>query len=314
MSTPALMKGLPWTVLRLHRAALIVWGAFVVLAIGVLAWTITVTADTALRELAACELRGACGIASTVSYSERIGFVGLAVGYAFLAVAAWTGAALIGRELENGTAALAWTQSVSPARWLAAKLAMPALLLTLGGTALVLAFRWGWSAHRELMGDSWDFGHVFLARGPAMVAYTLCALAVGALVAIAVRRPLPALGLSLAAMFALNFVLDTFRWDLWPAVTRTGATELQLPDNVRGLQNGVIIDGRRTADVEYWACDGTPAEVQRCVDDLGVTGYYAVYHPQSHYWPLHLVETGIVLAVTAAATTAAFILLRRRTV
>jgi hypothetical protein len=38
-----------------------------------------------------------------------------------------------------------------------------------------------------------------------------------------------------------------------------------------------------------------------------------VYHPDSHFWPLHLVETGIVLAVTAAATAAAFRLLHRRT-
>ncbi|MGX1475723.1 UNVERIFIED_CONTAM: hypothetical protein RKD50_004531 [Streptomyces canus] len=35
--------------------------------------------------------------------------------------------------------------------------------------------------------------------------------------------------------------------------------------------------------------------------------------PPSHCWPLHLVETGIVLTVTALATTAAFWVLRRRT-
>ncbi|WP_328781827.1 hypothetical protein OHT68_25010 [Streptomyces canus] len=35
--------------------------------------------------------------------------------------------------------------------------------------------------------------------------------------------------------------------------------------------------------------------------------------PPSHFWPLHLVETGVVLTVTALATTAAFRLLRRRT-
>jgi hypothetical protein len=36
-------------------------------------------------------------------------------------------------------------------------------------------------------------------------------------------------------------------------------------------------------------------------------------HPASHFWPLQLVETGIVLAVAALATAAAFALLRRRT-
>jgi hypothetical protein len=36
-------------------------------------------------------------------------------------------------------------------------------------------------------------------------------------------------------------------------------------------------------------------------------------HPQSHYWPMHLVETGIVLGVAVVATGAAFFALRRRT-
>lgn len=36
-------------------------------------------------------------------------------------------------------------------------------------------------------------------------------------------------------------------------------------------------------------------------------------HPASHYWPLQLVETGIVLALTALACWACFALLRRRT-
>jgi hypothetical protein len=36
-------------------------------------------------------------------------------------------------------------------------------------------------------------------------------------------------------------------------------------------------------------------------------------HPSAHFWPLQLVETGIVLAVAALATTAAFLVLRRRT-
>jgi hypothetical protein len=36
------------------------------------------------------------------------------------------------------------------------------------------------------------------------------------------------------------------------------------------------------------------------------------YHPHSHFWPLQLVETGLLLALTAAATGACHLLLRRR--
>lgn len=36
------------------------------------------------------------------------------------------------------------------------------------------------------------------------------------------------------------------------------------------------------------------------------------FHPESHFWPLQLVETGILLTLAAIATLAAFVFLRRR--
>jgi len=56
--------------------------------------------------------------------------------------------------------------------------------------------------------------------------------------------------------------------------------------------------------------------VQTCVDDsldfeaclAGHDGLqnYIHYHPASHYWPLQLVETGILLALAALAVFAVF--------
>ncbi|MCZ7459444.1 hypothetical protein [Streptomyces sp. WMMC940] len=48
--------------------------------------------------------------------------------------------------------------------------------------------------------------------------------------------------------------------------------------------------------------------------DGGGTGVtdFARTHPPSHFWPIQLVETGIVLALAAVATYAAFRVLRRR--
>jgi hypothetical protein len=45
----------------------------------------------------------------------------------------------------------------------------------------------------------------------------------------------------------------------------------------------------------------------------GLTDFWATYHPESHFWPIQLVESGVVLAVAGLATAAAFALLRRRT-
>ncbi|GAA2549148.1 MULTISPECIES: hypothetical protein [Streptomyces] len=285
MSTTAPAR-LPRTVLRLHRTALIVWSAFVAGLIGWLVWLNEITVDAVRAAEAECSraLWGCIDIIEHLDYSEPTGYIGTLTCYGFLAVAAFTGGALIGRELESGTARLAWTQGVTPARWLAAKLIVPALVLTAGCAALVLAFRRGWAANRDLMGDHWAFADVFVARGPATVAYALCALAVGTLTALLLRRALPALAVSVAAMGLLNVVLERCRARLWPAETRTAPKPFELPDDAWRLE---------------WGRTGT--------------GHYATYHPASHFWPLHLVETGIVLAVAVLATAAAFAVLRRRT-
>lgn len=47
------------------------------------------------------------------------------------------------------------------------------------------------------------------------------------------------------------------------------------------------------------------------MDALGVTQRYVDYHPESHRWPLQLVESGILLAAAALAVYLAYRLLRR---
>jgi hypothetical protein len=308
------VSGLPWAVVRVHRTALIVWGAFVAAVVGALLWAVGVKGDAARAEEAYCRHHDLCTIDASLDYSTVLRLTANLLCYSFYAVAAWAGAALIARELETGTARLAWTQSVSPARWLAAKLAVPALIVMAGGAVLVSVYRWGWSARPERTLGYWTASSVFVARGPAVVAYALCALAVGALAGLALRRSLPALGVSLAVMLVIGQCLDRFRADLWPAVTRTGGTTgFDLPEGVWQLENGALIHGTHVPNISPARCPGNATQTRECLADQGITGWYSVYHPASQYWPLHLVETGIVLSAAVAATTAAFWLLRRRT-
>ncbi|WP_043494685.1 hypothetical protein [Streptomyces viridosporus] len=274
------------TVLRLHRTALIVWGAFVAGLIGRLVWLDQITVDAVRAAEAECS-RGPWGcvdVLEALDFSQPLEQVGFLVHHGFLAVAAFAGGALIGRELESGTARLAWTQGVTPARWLAAKLLVPALVLTAGGTALVLVFRRVWAANRDLvvLADGWASADVFVARGPATVAYALCALAVGTLTALLLRRALPALAVSVTAVWLLGTVLERHRARLWPAEALPAHEEFALPDSA-------------------WRLEAVG------------TGHPTAYHPASHFWPLHLVETGLVLAVAVVAAVAAFAVLRRRT-
>lgn len=193
-------------------------------------------------------------------------------------MAAFAGGALTGRELESGTAHLAWTQGISPTHWLAAKLLVPAGAVTVGSTALILTYRWTRDATDPLLyNDGWSDPAVFLATGPAPVAYALCALATGTLAALLTSRTLPALALATAGTVVLHAVLHTLRPSLRAPLTTTGETP---------------------AAAWVLTSPGAPT---------------ATYHPKSHFWPLHLMETGIVLAVTALAVALCFRVLRRST-
>ncbi|MEU6507631.1 hypothetical protein [Streptomyces sp. NPDC046942] len=190
-------------VLRLHRPALLVWTAFVVLCVGAL---LRVHFSAVPRDRV-CERAGRCTYAAFADANNVVNFLGEVLSYAPCAVAAWAGAALIGRELESGTAKLAWTQSVSPARWLTATLLTAAVPLLAGAAALAVAFGRVWSAGQDVLVTDWTWDRVFIPRGPLLPALTLFALAVGAFGALAVRRVLPALAVALGVTLVVRVYL-----------------------------------------------------------------------------------------------------------
>ncbi|MGW6543084.1 ABC transporter permease [Streptomyces massasporeus] len=259
---------------RVHRSALLFWIGLVAVDAVALLWALGPGANAAWAEHRAmgcdsgspnlgCDLPGpALGRYETVVACAS----GILAALPML-TGAWAGGALIGRELESGTAELAWTQSVTPARWLAAKLAVPALLLVPGTLAITLLHRalWASDSHvTHVLGwREWHDDSVFEANGILATAHPLAALALGVLAGLVVRRTLPALAAAALAVMALIHVLDEVRPRLWP-----------MPPGKLVLIHG---------------------------------------HPPSHFWPLQLVETGIVLAVAALATATAFLVLRRRT-
>ncbi|SBT94200.1 hypothetical protein GA0115233_108129 [Streptomyces sp. DI166] len=309
-------RGLVWVMLRVHQSALLFWLMLVTVAAGGLLWAYGPGADAAWAEYS----EAGCGTTTSgfdcdmygTAFQRYDNIVGVSSGLLTLVpllTAAWAASALIGRELENGTARLAWTQSVSPARWLAAKLAVPAALLTAGMLTLTLLHRLMWSAGTELHEAwavrAWDDSAIFLTNGTTATAHALLGLAVGALVGLLLPRALPALAVASVTTLAIAGALVELRPHLWPTVTVTSTDDVPAPA-------AVVRDGALTSDgsrIPLPDCLGEPG----CLTKHDITGYYADYHPTSHFWPLHLVETGIVLAAASVAVGAAFWLLRRRT-
>ncbi|MFJ7341106.1 ABC transporter permease [Streptomyces sp. NPDC101110] len=325
MATPAVpgrtspSRGLVLAMLRLHRSALLFWLGLVVVAAGALLWAMGPGADAAWTEYAdtgcdlsrpnlGCDIPGPASSRYQTAVAVGIGLVRLLP----LLIGAWAGGALIGRELENGTAQLAWTQSVGPLRWLTAKLAVPALLLVAGTLTLTLLHRMLWSSDRAPLGvmswRAWYDDGTFEINGTIAAAQALAALALGVLVGLLLRRTLPALGVAVLAVVSLVYVIDELRPHLWPVKTVVRG----LDEGTAGSDSMIVETGALSASgarVPIPACSGEPG----CEARTGITHYYADYHPASHFWPLQLMETGLLLTVAALAAATAFVLLRRRT-
>ncbi|KUN94502.1 ABC transporter [Streptomyces caeruleatus] len=310
-------RGLLWVMLRLHRWALWFWLALVAVGAGALLWAYGPGADAAWSEYRTlhCDTNdpdlGCDNLGPAYNMYDTVVSIGAGIlGLAPFLTAGWAGAALIGRELENGTAQLTWTQSVSPARWLAAKLAVPAALLTAGMLVLTLLHRLLWSTDgplRAAMGSrSWYEGAAFEANGTLATSYALLGLAVGVLAGLLQRRALPALGLAVVVLALLTTVLGTVRPYLWPLETLTNKHEY--PAYI-----GMVVDEGALTSTGARVSDPICVDDAKCLADHDIVGFYRDYHPSSHFWPLQLVETGIVLAVTALTVLIAFRLLNGRT-
>jgi hypothetical protein len=299
------------TVLRLHRSALIVWGVLVVAAALTFLWAYGPGADAATaawRKSCPAQDYTCQWDTSLNGYYRGVKLAEWAIYWTPSLVAVWAGAALVGRELESGTAQLAWTQGVSPTRWLATKLAVPAALLVAGTTVLVLLHRTVFASNEFPLSWEWYEDGAFTGNGTVGIAQPLLALAVGALAGLVLRRALPALAVSFLVTGAVQFATGELTPRLWPYETAVGTLDhYTTPDNALwGDQGALTSTGARIPDP---LC----GDSTKCLADHDVTGYFTDYHPSSHFWPLQLIETGLTLAVAATAVGAAFWLLRRRT-
>ncbi|WP_234046392.1 ABC transporter permease [Streptomyces adelaidensis] len=302
-------RSLARAMLRLHQSAWWFWGLLVALTGGGLLWAAGPGVDAAWTEYlaAGCPKADYCGTGPAYNRYELAVTLGTFVLLiAPVLIGAWAGGALIAREFESGTARLAWTQSVTPARWLAAKLAVPAAVIVSGTVLLTLLNRLAWWSEADLrhaLGTrDWFNPITFMANGPAATAYALLALAVGVLAGLLIRRSLPALAVGLLGVAAAMSTLQSYRHRLWPV--ETAVSKSPAPDWTGELvdQGLITTSGRRVSSVGCAdvACDRTD-----------VAQYYTDFHPSSHFWPLQLVQTGIALTVTALLVLATFRLLRR---
>ncbi|MGP3635004.1 hypothetical protein ACTU45_16795 [Streptomyces sp. 24-1644] len=309
-------------VVRQHRRPFQVLAALVPLAIAVLVG-VALWADRVAETFAA----SGCSVDHTVfrcggtvrgflnnqaQVQDVQGWGGLLMLVLPAVVGAFVAGPMIARELESGTNRLAWSQSVSPARWLAAKLAVPAVLTLIVTTVLSAAFAWFWSTtDSPVYENRWSDRAVYGAIGAVPVAYALFGLALGALAGLLVRRTVVAMSVTVLATGLVVQILNTVRNSLWPVRTDIYVQNdnYRYPIDGATVEQGFVNSGGERLPNDI--CAKMQTDHEGCLADYDVTSRYLDYHPASHFWPLQLVETGILLALAALAVALAFRVLRR---
>lgn len=130
-----------------------------------------------------------------------------------LLIGMFLGAPMLAQEYERGTVRLAWTQSVSPLRWLTARIALPALAVLTAGAVLAVLATWVWRA--DIGGRPFTFdppfqGLTYPVLGVVPVAWSLFALVLGLLVGQLLRRTVASV---LATGVLLAVVHGLLRWN-----------------------------------------------------------------------------------------------------
>lgn len=173
------------------------------------------------------------------------------------------GAPLVARELENGTHRLAWNQSVTRTRWLAAKLGVATLATAAAVGTLTLAITW-WAdpldgIQSETRGSlpSRLAPVAFAMRGIVPIGYAVFALVLGVTLGVLLRRSLPAMALTLAVYVAAQIAVPFLvRPHLIP--TETQIVEIS-QETMAGLGShggsDVIEFQARASDPSDWVID-----------------------------------------------------------
>jgi hypothetical protein len=255
------------------------------------------------------------------------------LGFPILAGVFW-GAPLVSRELEAGTHRVAWTQSVTRTRWL-----LPRLGVVLGAAAVTaalvsFALTWWASPIDSTQGGRLQPG-VYLARGIVPVGYALLAVALGVLLGAVLRRTVPAMATTFAGVAALMLTFS-----LWLRPHLLPPAHANVPLDLSNIQTFAETDGGHMEVVANFAQKGAlvlsnrtltpqgklfvgPADPtqcsrdlpgQRCMDWVSSLGLRqdVTYQPASRFWAFQLIETGILVAIAAAAVALCVWWVRRR--
>ena len=304
-----------WLLWRQHRIQLAL-AAAVLIALGIPTWITGTHLSTALQN---CQAASSCGGFDLLQHYGAIRvIVNLTIAAPLLMGVFW-GATLFGRELDAGTAALVWTQSVTRRRWLTGKL-LTLLALTIACSATISGLVTWWSATANATLESRFDGAQFDIQNIAPVGFALFAAALGLAAGALWRRVLPAMATTVGVFVGVRLLIElAVRPHYMSPITRTvalGAAQGDLPSGSLGISNDLVLHGHVVSGPISVNASCAGAAVNReqmdaCMGSLGYRVRYS-YQPASRYWTFQWIEFGIFAGLAALLIVVAVVVLRRR--
>ena len=200
---------------------------------------------------------------------------------------AFTGPAVLARELETGTFRYAWTQGIGRVRWTIAKLTLLAVAFTVLAWAFSQLYAWFFEPARQFESMNVLAVSVFETRGIDFGAWTLAAIAIGAFLGMLFRRIIPAMAATLGAYLGLQLLAWLVLREDYPVAINT--------------TNASLFNGSSTPDSPWILKTWT----------VGGTNWWR-YIPVSRFWPMQFIESGWLLVLAIALGAATVWLVRRR--
>jgi hypothetical protein len=310
-----------WVTWRQHRIQ-VALGLALLAGIGIIAAASGFGIRSAYdrQELASClppAARSGCDIVVRHFQSEYSGEVLVARYLVFLPVliALFVGAPLLARELEHGTYRLAWTQGVTPRRWLLSQTLLLALATALG--ALVLSAIVMWWRHPFDTLDGRMTPSRFEIEGLVVPAYAVFALAVGVLAGALLKRTVPAMSAALLAFVAARLAVGHFLRPRYVPAEHDTATGLTPTTHAHDwvLSNSLVdaVGRQISAARENLAivhAQQARIDAQEYLLSLGWRRAVS-FQPSDRFWTFQAIEAGIFLALAAVLVVVTLRLVQR---
>ncbi|WP_327370055.1 ABC transporter [Streptomyces sp. NBC_01217] len=311
------LSGMIWLVWRQHRA-----GFWTLLALAALAVAWMLYQRAGLLDHLAAKGWPASGpdtwMEGISPYSTELLKAGYGLGFVPVLLGVFLGAPLLAGDLESGTAKLVTTQAARPARWLAAKIGISALVVVVCTVTLSFAFgRWWAPVSRQGAVLDWTSGQAFDNTGPVPVALALFTVIGGVAIGLLLRRTLIAMVVTFFFAVAVQLVWSASRLDLGHVSRITTDTGVDvgppnLPASAHQVDMSYVTGSGDTLGWSTCVHAGPEKAVAACQQQKGIVGWALDYLPISQMSGMQWLGASILFALTAAVTAFVFLWGRKR--